>query len=133
MQKQESHLPAHGADEPMERRPGVPMEAEPPRPLPQTHGRIPSQQAPGELPLKSDARPITKVFATANPPRGLSGVLRRYAYTQPDHKVRHWMTLLLADKVDVLEHGTGRKFLGFGLGLFTGGFAFLLRRMTQTA
>jgi hypothetical protein len=44
------------------------------------------------------------VFGTAQPPRGLSGVLRRRAYLLPEHHTRHWLWLLLADRIDVLEH-----------------------------
>jgi hypothetical protein len=35
---------------------------------------------------------------------GLSGLMRRMAYSTRETKMRHWMTLLLADRVDVLEH-----------------------------
>ncbi len=47
---------------------------------------------------------VTPVFGTDAPPRGLSGVLRRWAYAIPEHKARHTMALMLADRVDVLEH-----------------------------
>jgi hypothetical protein len=43
------------------------------------------------------------VFGTAQPPRGLSGALRRRAYAIPEHRARHWALLLLADRVDVVE------------------------------
>src|SRR5687768_15586680 len=124
-QKQYSRTPMWGADIEPERRPGVPMETDP-RPLAGTHGREHPAQPPSELPLKADHRPPTQVFSTAMPPRGMSGLLRRWAYTQPDHRAKHWMTLLLADRIDVLEHGTGRKWFGFSLGLFAGTLAFLL-------
>jgi hypothetical protein len=126
-QKQTSHTPMWGADIEPERRPGVPMESDP-RPLAGTHGREHASQPASELPLKAEQRPVTQVFSTAMPPKGLSGWLRRFAYTQPDHRARHWMTLLFADRVDVLEHGSGRKFVGFSFGLLAGAMAFLLRR-----
>jgi hypothetical protein len=44
------------------------------------------------------------VYGTAVPPRGLSGVIRRIAYGVPDYKARRWALLLLADRVDVIEH-----------------------------
>jgi hypothetical protein len=47
---------------------------------------------------------LTPVYSTALPPRGLSGLLRRIAYNIPESHARHWATLLLADRVDVLEH-----------------------------
>jgi hypothetical protein len=44
------------------------------------------------------------VFSTALPPSGLSGVIRRIAYNIPESHARHWATLMLDDRVDVLEH-----------------------------
>ena len=43
------------------------------------------------------------VYGTAQPPHGLSGRLREVAYRYPDHVMRHWTMLLLADRVDVWE------------------------------
>jgi hypothetical protein len=34
--------------------------------------------------------------------------VRRTAYRYPDHLVRHWTLLLLADRVDLWEHRTAR-------------------------
>src|SRR5256885_15019553 len=47
---------------------------------------------------------LTPVFSTALRPKGLSGVIRRMAYRIPESHARHWATLMLADRVDVLEH-----------------------------
>jgi hypothetical protein len=47
---------------------------------------------------------LTPVFGTACPPRGLSGMIRRYAYTFSEARLAHWLLLLGADRVDVLEH-----------------------------
>jgi hypothetical protein len=49
----------------------------------------------------------TPVFGTAQPPRGVSGALRRRAYTIPEHHARHWVMLILADRVDVVETWLG--------------------------
>jgi hypothetical protein len=46
---------------------------------------------------------LTPVYGTAQPPRGVSGLMRRLAYTRPEHEARHWALLLAADRVDVLE------------------------------
>jgi hypothetical protein len=48
------------------------------------------------------------VYGTAAPPKGLSGVLRKWAYHYPDHWARHWMMLLMADRVDSWEHNLRR-------------------------
>ena len=47
---------------------------------------------------------MTPVFGTGQPLRGVSGLVRRLAYSIRETKARHWMMLLLADRVDVLEH-----------------------------
>lgn len=47
---------------------------------------------------------LTPVFGTSTPPRGLSGVLRRYSYrTYSEGRAAHWLLLLLADRVDAAE------------------------------
>jgi hypothetical protein len=96
-----------GVDRRKEDRPGVPKET-PPHPLPGVHWREPPQQVPAHpVLMRADLDRLTPVFGTGEPPRGVSGALRRVAYTVPDHKARHWMLLLLADRVDAIEHGEG--------------------------
>lgn len=46
---------------------------------------------------------LTPVFGTACPPRGLSGLMRKYAYTLGEGKASHWLILLAADRVDMVE------------------------------
>jgi hypothetical protein len=61
---------------------------------------------------KKQNRPgVAPVFGTAVPPRGLSGWMRRAAYEIPEHETSHWLVLLLADRVDALEHGYARRWL----------------------
>lgn len=87
-------------------RPGVPMEYEP-HPAPGAHEDIPQQQSPG-VKVFRHGRPktMTRVFGTAQPPHGLSGRIRAFAFSYPDHSKLHWLPLFLADRVDVLEtHG----------------------------
>jgi len=45
----------------------------------------------------------TPVFGTAQPPRGISGALRRAAYRLPEYRAGHWLLLIAADRVDVVE------------------------------
>ncbi|MCW2664214.1 MAG: hypothetical protein JWP83_5366 [Mycobacterium sp.] len=47
---------------------------------------------------------LTPVFGTAQPPTGISGMLRRYAYKFSEGRAAHWMILLYADRVDAAEH-----------------------------
>ena len=46
---------------------------------------------------------MTPVFGTAQPLRGMSGAIRRYAYTLSEGRTAHWLLLILGDRVDVLE------------------------------
>jgi hypothetical protein len=64
--------------------------------------------------LMSNERPaITRVFGTTVPPSGLSGAIRRYSFKHSEDRYRHWIPLLLADRINVYEgifsdlaHGT---------------------------
>ncbi|MFV9632618.1 hypothetical protein [Mycobacterium neumannii] len=48
---------------------------------------------------------LTPVFGTSTPPRGLSGAIRRYSYrTYSEGRAAHWLLLILADRVDAVEH-----------------------------
>lgn len=64
----------------------------------------PAQQPELVEVLHSNERPgLTAVFGTPNPPKGLSGKIRRYAFTFSESKIRHWLLLLAADRVDMVE------------------------------
>ncbi len=65
-------------------------------------------------------RGMPPVYGTAVPPKGLSGVLRKLAYHYPDHLARHWMVLMMADRVDSLEHRL-RRMLPLAAVLLAGG------------
>ena len=99
----------NGIDATRDRRPGVPMETIPPHPVGAAHWREPERQADPGWVLKRESLPeLTPVFGTSIPPRGISGAMRRAAYRIPDHHTSHWLVLLLADRVDALEHGSMR-------------------------
>lgn len=92
-------------DESVSRRPGVPMETSPPHPIGAAHWTEPERQSdPGNVLKRKDLRALTPVFGTATPPRGFSGLLRRLAYRVPEHYTSHWLMLMVADRVDVIEH-----------------------------
>ena len=55
---------------------------------------------------------LTPVFGASVPPHGLSGMLRDYAYQFSEAANRHWMTLILADRVDMMEHLVGDALRG---------------------
>jgi hypothetical protein len=54
--------------------------------------------------LHSNERPsVSAVFGNAVPPSGMSGMLRRYAFRFSEGRWAHWLTLLLADRVNMVE------------------------------
>ena len=91
-----------GADLDPQNRPAVPRERMPARldvPWDQ-----PEQQSVKVEILHSTERPgITPVFGTACPPTGLSGALRRRAFEHSENDLRHWLMLMAADRVNVVE------------------------------
>lgn len=90
-------------------RPGVPMYGRA-----GTHGAItapPLDQQQTNVPVLVgvDVGRLTPVFGTMQPPRGLSGLIRRAGYRLPEHKAARWMLLLLGDRVDVWESRLRRQ------------------------
>jgi hypothetical protein len=64
----------------------------------------PTQQPQTVEILHSNERPnISAVFGTVAPPSGLSGMLRRYAFTHSESRLMHWIPLVLADRINVVE------------------------------
>jgi len=64
----------------------------------------PPQQPETVAILHSNERPnLTAVFGTPNPPRGLSGLVRRFAFGYSENKQMHWIALILADRIDMVE------------------------------
>ena len=105
-----SHIPGWGADLDRKNRPGVPMEHSPPR-LEGAPIAPPSQQPERMEVFVSPERPgITPLFGTSSPPKGISGMLRRMAYKMTENDIRHFMLLLLADRINVVE-GIGQDLM----------------------
>jgi len=97
------------ADRRPSNRPGVPMYGRA-----GTHAAIAKppldqQQATVPVLVGVDVGRLTPVFGTMQPPRGLSGLIRRAAYRVPEHKAPRWMLLLLGDRVDVWESRLRRQ------------------------
>jgi hypothetical protein len=47
---------------------------------------------------------LTPVFGTAQPPKGLSGAIRKYAYRRfSEGRAAHWLLLVAADRVNAVE------------------------------
>jgi hypothetical protein len=95
--------PFRGVDAKPEDRPGVPREV-PPHPLPGVHWTEPPQQpASGPVETRAELLCPTPVFSTAVPAEGMAGALRRKAQGIPDHHIRHWALLILADKIEAIK------------------------------
>ncbi|HEX8173312.1 MAG TPA: hypothetical protein VF824_22450 [Thermoanaerobaculia bacterium] len=93
-------IPGWGVD--LHERPMFPMEL--PSDVMNVRGDVKDWQVPYEKVHVSIEHPnLTPVFGVSCPPRGLSGALRNYAYKYGEGTNRHWMTLLFADRVDVVE------------------------------
>ncbi len=69
------------------------------------HWDVPEQQEekwPRERSIEHEV--LTAVFGTSAPPKGLSGVLRRYSYRRfSEGRATHWLILMAADRVDAIE------------------------------
>ena len=65
--------------------------------------RPPQQPASVEV-LHSNERPnLSAAFGTSTPPAGLSGMIRRAAFKYSESSYGHWLPLMLADRVGVVE------------------------------
>lgn len=104
---QEQHpqnIPGYGMDIDLENEPNYPMKnytGDDHKRL--DYPRSEQQEETVEL-LKSTERPsLPAVFGTSVPPSGLSGMIRRYAFQHSEDRVRHWIPLILADRINVVE------------------------------
>ena len=99
-----ARIPGWGADRDPRNRPSVPREVFDPGAT-GAHWELPEQQpelVPRERSIEH-AR-LTPVFGTSTPTKGLSGVLRTYAYRRfSEARAAHWLVLIAADRVDAVE------------------------------
>jgi hypothetical protein len=64
----------------------------------------PPQQPMNMEVLHSNERPnVSAAFGTSTPPAGLSGMLRRFAFKYSESSYGHWLPLMAADRVGVVE------------------------------
>jgi hypothetical protein len=105
-----SHIKGWGSDLDHKNRPAYPMERTPPR-LDGLHWHDVEDQPIRMKVYHSVERPgVTPVFGTSTPPSGLSGRIRDIAYRLSENDVRHWLLLLFADRVNVIE-GIGQDLM----------------------
>lgn len=108
-----SRVPGWGADLDPKDRPAVPKERAPRGGGSGAHWDRPEQQVPRiKVFVSTEHRGLTPVFGTSCPPKGLSGLIRSYAYTYSEGQKAHWVWLLFADRVDVVESAIGSLLRG---------------------
>jgi hypothetical protein len=94
-------IPGWGVDLDPADRPSYPKEKMEPT---GAHWDFPERQ-PERFPREksTEHKFLTPVFGTAQPLRGVSGAIRRWAYTYSEGRLAHWLLLIAGDRVDVLE------------------------------
>lgn len=98
-----SRIPGWGVDRDYDHRPAVPQEEFDPSRT-GAHWHFPERQPelwPRERSIEHEQ--LTPVFGTSCPLKGVSGVIRRYAYRFGEGTSSHWLILMAADRVDVIE------------------------------
>ena len=66
-------------------------------------GKLPQQPEDVEILVSTERPGITPIFGTVQPPKGLSGAIRRVAYKWSENDLRRWLLLIAADRVNVVE------------------------------
>ena len=98
------HIPGWGMDADPENDPTYPMKRRNGADYERIHYEKAPQQPVNVKVFHSIERPgITRVFGTSTPPTGLSGAIRAYAFKYSEATLAHWMGLIVADRVNVVE------------------------------
>jgi hypothetical protein len=84
-------------------RPGVPRDKAPDIGAEYLYIDITRQKPPHRIHKSTEHAQLTPVFGTSCPPRGLSGRIRDVAYRFSEGRLARWMTLMFADRVDMVE------------------------------
>ena len=99
-----ARIPGWGVDLDPKDRPSVPRLQFDPN-LSGAHWDFPERQPetwPRERSVEHEF--LTPVFGTSCPPKGLSGLLRKYSYRRfSEARAMHWLLLVAADRVDAVE------------------------------
>jgi hypothetical protein len=98
-----ARIPGWGVDLDLKDRPSVPRERFDPD-LSGAHWDFPEKQ-PEKWPRERsiEHKFLTPVFGTSCPPKGVSGIMRKYAYRRfSEGRAAHWLILMAADRVDSL-------------------------------
>ncbi|WP_220149790.1 hypothetical protein [Sphingomonas aracearum] len=68
-----------------------------------TWSRPPLQEPDVEILQSIEHNRLPAVLGTSTPPRGLSGMIRRYAFRRSESDWWHWLLLMGADRINVVE------------------------------
>ncbi len=99
-----AHINGWGVDADPENEPTYPMKKYTGDDHNRIHWERPPQQPVHVEVLHSNERPsVSAVFGTSSPPSGLSGAIRRYAFRYSESSYGHWLPLILADRVNMVE------------------------------
>src|SRR4051812_42795499 len=102
-----SRIKGWGSDLDPARRPGVPRDKAPHIGVESLYPPIEPQVAKVKIHKSNEHGQLTPVFGTSSPPRGLSGLIRDFAYRFSEGQLPHWQTLMLADRINVVEDIVG--------------------------
>jgi len=84
-------------------RPGVPMDKAPGIGVETLYPDFEHQVPRARVHKSTEHGMMPPVFGNVCPPRGLSGKIRDVAYGFSEGRLSHWLLLMLADRVDVVE------------------------------
>lgn len=98
-----STIPGWGSDLDPAMRPGVPRDKAPDLGVESLYPPFTQQVPRVKIHKSTEHGRLTPVFGTSCPPRGLSGSMRDLAYRLSERRLSRWMTLIAADRVNVVE------------------------------
>lgn len=99
-----AHIPGWGMDADPENDPQYPMKRWNGRDHQRSHYHRPTQQPASVEILKTiERKTLSATFGTSVPPSGLSGAIRRFAFRYNEDNYAHWLPLVLADRVNMVE------------------------------
>jgi hypothetical protein len=99
-----STIPGWGVDADPENDPTYPMRHTEDQKSRGLHWDRPTQQQPDVEILSSiEHKRLPAVLGTSTPPSGLSGMIRRAAFAKSESNWLHWLMLMGADRINVVE------------------------------
>jgi hypothetical protein len=101
-----SKIPGWGVDADPQNDPTYPMRdiSQDDRSISGLNWQRPAQQVQDvEVLMSIEHNRLPAVFGTSTPPRGISGIIRRIAFRRSESDWWHWLMLMGADRINVVE------------------------------